>query len=264
MLIISGFLNGQKGYQCRWRSNPSSDFQLPDLYYSSWKKGAVLYCLTNDGSNIYLDMKIRETLEQNRILKSGMTLWIDVEGKTRKRFGVRYPIGSDYTRMGRKPGEMQMGTPLSMANTIQLIGFRKERPAHIPSNSSEGIRGSVKYDNDGNLIYRLVVPISDIEGYSKDSGKVLNMCIEYGAPPPELSKVSSGIPSGGGMGGGMPPGGGGGRGGGRGGGGGGRGGGEGMPGGGMPGGGLAGAPGSQPSQPPVNIWVKKVTLSSEN
>ncbi|MGQ9621096.1 MAG: hypothetical protein ACUVTX_08975 [Bacteroidales bacterium] len=250
LLIICTFVNGQKGYQCRWKDNPSDEFQMPDSYYSSGKKGALLYCFTNDDSNIYLDMKIKETAEQNRILKSGLTLWIDVEGKSKKKVGVRYPIGSDYLGPRRKPGEPQTTISLSTANAIQLIGFKKEGPPRIPSNNPEGIRGSVRYDNDGNLIYKLIVPVSEIEGLSEGAKKPLTFCIEYGAPPPEIAATSSGIPPGG-MGGGMtrPSTGG------RGGGGGGRGG-----GGGMPGGGFSSAPQTQST--PVNIWVKGVVLAA--
>lgn len=258
--FISPAVNyAQKAYHCKWRDNQPDKLQIPDSYFSSARKGAFSYCFTNDSSDLYLDIKVIESAEQLRILKSGMTLWIDAEGKTRKKTGIRFPIGSDYIMPGRRPEGMQPATPLSMANTIQLIGFGKEGPSRIPANRPEGIRGSVHYDSDGNLIYRLSIPVSEINSLRKDLSKPLSLGIEYCAPPPDITSSRPGMPPGG-MGGGMsriPPGGGGG---------GGRGGG-GRSGGGMPGGGIPGEGGFQGAQPeitPVKIWVKNVILAKEN
>src|SRR5665648_499160 len=81
----------EKFFSSNWRNNPDQDLQVADQEYLSEKKGKVLYYLSNDEANVYIDMKITETLEQNRILKIGLTVWINTDGKARKITGIRYP-----------------------------------------------------------------------------------------------------------------------------------------------------------------------------
>lgn len=269
LLILSLFvcldLTAQKEnyFLSKWRNNPDEDLQLAMPDYVSAKKGKVLYYLSNDEVNIYVDMKILETLEENRILKMGLTVWIDMDGKTRKVMGIRYPIGSQFSRPRGQNSFANAGTsatPLSLANSIELIGFKDVESTRFPSNNPGDIRGAVKYDQEGELIYRLVIPLSRLPLRNNTEGKGLMpfaLGIEYGAPP-----TFAGQRGGGGMqgssGGGSPMNGGGG--GSRGGGGGGsRGGGGGM---GAPGG---GAPSGGPAiDPPVIFWMKNVKLAEKN
>ena len=247
LIIISGLaLNAeaQKGYQFRWQGD-QSDREIPVDWYSTTKKGGINYCFSNDNSCLFLHMKITESAEQARILKTGLTLWIDTEGKSRKKTGIRFPIGSDYSGPGRRAAGTQQ-TPLSMANTIQLVGFDIGGRGRVPSDNADGLRGKVHYDNDGNLIYSLVVPFDSFAELKDAVGKPLTLGIEIGAPPQMPAGGPQGFPQGGG---GMaPPSGG------RPGGGGGR----GMAppsGGGMP-------PSAQPAPAPVMIWVKEARMAT--
>ena len=75
-------ISAQKNtFQSKWQNNPSDEFKLPVSEYIVAKKGKVQYYLSNDDMNIYLDMKIIETLEQIRILQDGLTLWINMDNK---------------------------------------------------------------------------------------------------------------------------------------------------------------------------------------
>ena len=147
-------------------------------------------------------------------------------------------------------------SPLAMANTIELIGFTNIEGKRFPAENNDKCRGSIKYDNEGNLIYSMVIPISMIpEEAKKVQGKPVayNFAIEYGAMP-ENARPAGPAGGGGGMAG--PPAGGGG-GGGRGGRGGGGGGGGGISGGGAPPSTGGGVPQS------TTVWVKEVILAAK-
>jgi hypothetical protein len=261
-LFVCLSLTAQKGnfFESKWRNNPDQDLQVPVQDYSPGKKGKVLYYLSNDESNIYVDIKVIETLEENRILKMGLTVWIDVDGKMRKLLGIRYPIGSQYSR-GRGQGFAGISgtsvTSLSQANTIELIGFKDVLATRFPSDNKDNIRGSVKYDQAGDLLYNLVIPLSKLPLKSNAQGQGLmpfTLGIEYGAPPTFSGQGGAG--GGGGMGGMSGGGGGGGS---RGGGGGG-----GSRGGGGGGGGGGGASvGGPATDPPVIFWMKSVKLAEK-
>ncbi len=93
-----------------------------------------------------------------------------MDGKQTKKMGIRYPIGSQRSS-GRNRNGMElmqtnpdgsMVTPLSLANSIELIGFTGESERHLPSENADSFNGNVKYDSNGILHYRLVMPVSKI------------------------------------------------------------------------------------------------------
>jgi hypothetical protein len=220
--------------------------------YITAKKGVLLYSVFNDDQNIYFLAKITESIDQNKVLQMGLTLWINNDGKSRKENGIRFPIGAKVGR-GRavsQYGQVNSESPLAAANTIQLTGFKDIAEKRFPSDNKDKCRGTIKYDNDGNLIYLMIIPVSMIpEVAKKTPGKPVayNFGIEYGAMP----EMNMQRPAGGG--GGevtMPAGGRGGRGGG---------GAGARPAG---GGGGTGGPGMSQNQDAVLVWVKDITLAT--
>jgi hypothetical protein len=158
---------------------------MSDDDYVSIRKGAVLYSFSNDASNLYLDMKITETSDQNKILQMGMTLWLNADGKARQTLGIRFPIGSKFSVPRGQEGPMAP-SPLALAKTIQLVGFSEDMEARLPSDNTDNIRGAIKYDDDGNLIYNLVVPFDKLPESGQGGGQdatVWTFGLEYGAPP---------------------------------------------------------------------------------
>jgi hypothetical protein len=204
-LLISLNLSAQKENMitCKWNDGSGGSSFPAASDYTSIKKGQVLYCISNDDRNIYVDMKVTESTEQNKILQMGMVLWVNNDGKSRKVNGVRFPIGAKFSRSRNGNGQGQgnnpyeQATPLSLANTIELIGFKDILEKKFPSNNTDNIRSVIKYDNDGNLVYALTLPLSKLPVVARNTdGKAfpLNLAIEYGAPP-EM-EASSGKPAG--------------------------------------------------------------------
>jgi hypothetical protein len=183
------------------------------------KKANIYYCFSNDNENIYVDLKIEDAGVQTRILKEGLTIWINMDDKSAKKMGIRYPIGSQ-NGAGRnnnnRPESMlnpdgTLATPLKQAHTIELIGFINEELRRFPSENNDNFRGSVKYDNEGILYYKMVMPIAKLPlRNSKQGNGVMPFAIgiEYGtlsdvnksgnqmSPPPTSSSSPSGSASG--------------------------------------------------------------------
>lgn len=263
MLFICTLLNAQKdnSFTSNWRTALPGELKLAESEYKS--KSKVLYYISNDEQNIYVDLKIKKKSEQDLILKMGLTVWIGMGDINSKTTGIRYPVGSQFSS--------GLGTPLSMANTIELIGFKDVQMSRFPSDNNDNIRGAVKYDYDGNLYYYLVVPMTKLPGHNIGAGTdqiPFSMGIEYGAPPANSRQtgvqrtqyVSSEIVAvpvdpgqrtnaagGGSRGGGS-------RGGSRG----------GSSGGGMAQGGGTSRPGSNPGVAPAMIWIKDIKLAVKN
>lgn len=257
-------LNAQKAklFLSSWRENGNAELNITSDKYSYSEKSKLYYFLSNDNDNIYVDMKFEDPGVQNRILKEGLIVWISMDGKHAKKMGVRFPIGSQYSG-GRNELNMtgvklnadgSIVTPVSMANTIELIGFANEEKRRFPSDNADNFRASVKYDNEGTLHYKMLMPIAKLPvRNSKDSDGAMPFTfgIEYGIVPvmkgpggPVVPPSSSEPPAGGSRGGS--------RGGGR-------------SGGGMPGvsGQVRNSNSAQTVMPSILLWIKNIKLATD-
>lgn len=257
-------LNAQKGklFLSSWHENGNAELNVPSDRYSYFKKGKLYYFLSNDNDNIYIDMKIEDSGVQNRILKQGLTVWVNMDNKVAKKMGISFPIGSQYSGGRNEPNmsdikinaDGSLVSPLSLANTIELIGFTSEEERRFPSDNADNFRASVKYDNEGTLHYKMLMPIAKLpvrNSKDGDGAMPFTFGIEYGvlrltnsargivAPPPS-SSPPSGRSRGGSAGGGRP-------------------------GGGAPGGSrqITGPTTDQPAFPPVLLWIKNIKIATD-
>jgi hypothetical protein len=237
--------NGQeeKSYVCHWHDNNTNVVKMPDSSYGFFKKGNLLYFISNDKDNLYLDIKIEDSGVQSKILQEGLTVWFNTDGKLHKNTGIRYPVGAKYARgQGRQnPAAVGSPSPLAMASTIQLIGFQGQGPNMVPAKDQQDFSGSVQYDSDGNLYNTLRLSLSKLNLLIPEEGKgfePFSLGIEYGNPPPAINNPrgqNSPVPGGG------------------------RG---GAPGGGMGGGGQA-PPSFETEETSRILWIKKVSLADQ-
>ncbi len=146
--------------------------------YIYYKKGKLYFLLSNDNANIYIAMKIEDTEVQNRILNQGLTIWVNMDKKPIKKMGIRFPVGSQNSTVSAQnnphdniKSDGLQETPLALANTIELIGFKNEEVTRFPSNNIDNFRGSVKYDKEGTLHYYLVMPVAKLPFRNSKEGK---------------------------------------------------------------------------------------------
>jgi len=245
-----------------WNSHGGDDSEIPADSYNYFKKGKIYYYISNDNENIYLSVKVEDPEIQNKILKQGMIIWVNPDGKQLQRTGIRYPVGSQVKGrpgIGNKieisPG-VNPNSPISQATTIELVGFTDEKVNRFPANNADNFRGSVRYNDDGILLYRLVMPLARLKTISsKDETEQIKYTLGIepgpamsGMRPPsqqgQQPQSGSAIPA---RAGGGRAGGGGGR----------------PSGGGMPGGGPSGgSPSMQPAEANIILWIKDIRLAT--
>ena len=196
LLILLFFLccglNAQKSNlnMSRWHFSDkieASDYQLI-------RKARLSYSLSNDNDNFYVDIKVEDQGVQNRILKEGLTIWINMDGKPVKNLGVRFPLGSQNQGGHRKADRHENNSvpdgnsvnPLTLANTIEIIGFTNEQQRLFPSDNHDNFRGSVIYNEAGTLYYKLIIPIAKLPVRNSREGHgamPFTLGIEYGSSP---------------------------------------------------------------------------------
>lgn len=192
LLLISGNIFAQSGSLNLSRWHVSDKVGMSDFHLL---RKAKLYCLiSNDNDNIYIDIRADDQVVQNRILREGLTIWINMDGREVKTLGIRFPIGSQNQPVrknsdlrGNRPNQDESNnTPLSLANTIELIGFINEQERRFPSDNNDNFRGSVRYDANGAFFYRMVMPIAKLPVRNSRGGTgamPFTLGIEYGSVP---------------------------------------------------------------------------------
>jgi hypothetical protein len=114
-----------------------------------------------------------------------------MDSKLTKKMGIRFPTGSQYSGGHNKSilpdddlnADGSLVPPVSFANTIELIGFTSEDARRFPADNADNFRGSVKYDNEIALHYRMVMPVSKLplrNSKKGDGAMPFTFGIEYG------------------------------------------------------------------------------------
>jgi hypothetical protein len=179
--LISLNLNAQKGklYLSNWNENGTEATNIPSEKYSFSRKANLYYYISNDNANIYLGMKTDDREAQIRILKQGLTVWVNMDSKLAKKMGIHFPIGSQNSEGHKRSNipdenlksEVNLVTQLSLANKIELIGFTNEELRRFPSENPDNFRGSVSFDNTGTLHYKMTMPIAKLPLRNSKDGK---------------------------------------------------------------------------------------------
>jgi hypothetical protein len=146
-------------YLSRWSEdeNYSEKISLSDFGYS--KKSKIYYFVSNDNSSITLYLRSIDRETQNSILNNGLITWFNMDNSTDKIMGVRFPLASQYIE---KQNVKVTEKSAKNIDIIELIGFKSEEKRRFPSDNSDGISGFVKIDDNGCLIYKLIIKIEKL------------------------------------------------------------------------------------------------------
>jgi hypothetical protein len=195
-LTTAIYAQKDKSYNLHWHDNGNENPQSSDAKYS--EKGKFYYYLSNDRDNLYIDLRIFEKEVQRQVLASGLTVWINTDGKKAKKTGLRYPARMqnqdrpDMAGMGnqqaprnqqapqnnQRQGNMQnmqsqrsrmsggenpsggRNMQMPLASRIELIGLSGSDHSYISSDEINNFRGSMRFDKEGNMWYELIIPLS--------------------------------------------------------------------------------------------------------
>lgn len=256
-LILITASCGSLDINSKWRTQ---EIKI-DGINSEWKNGTLIKDANavvnfyNDNEFLYLCIISADKDLQNKIMRSGLTIWFDADANSEKYFGIHYPVGfvpGDMPEMPQ-PGSIdeEINNPPQMKifNELEIVGEKGVVLKQISSDdNSEGILVKMGQP-DGKFFYELRIPLiqSGSIAYSvnADTGKTISVGFETAEDnmdkmkPPMDGSGKPDMPGGG-----APPSGGG------------------MPGGGggMPGG-PGGKPGGSEKSKSIDLWIN-LKLSS--
>lgn len=208
----------------------------------------IVYGVSYDDSHLYVIARTYDENTKRGIISSGLTVWINPDGKKKKDIGVKYPIMNSGAgnRKGNKGPNNDPNKKLSQDKfkSIMLKGIISNEMKVVQKNYLKiDLDVEVKFDSSGHLLYEMKIPLGLLKQKAKNDLEKIAIGFEMSkpvrstnvsGPPPERTQSSR--PSGGSRGGG------GGRG--------------GRSGGGRSGGGAQSVPQSAPSNKPPIFWYQ--------
>ena len=136
------------------------DFR-PMIYYEDQKIGVGFQ---NDADNLYIMLKTSDRGMQEKVMRAGLTIWLDSKGKKNKTLGVHFPLGMQAFRnsmQGERFPEEGSEEPRrhfgGRMDTLEILGPSKDEQHKIPRENDLGIVASFS-DTTGWMDYELTIP----------------------------------------------------------------------------------------------------------
>ena len=232
-------------YESAWRPTPikadgiAAEWEIPLRYYDNETR--LNYAIANDKENLYICIRVTDELNQMKIIRAGLQLWMDTTGKKQQQVGVLFPVPNKELmpvnsrgKHGANPSGAEQTVKSDRgslhkklrigATDMQLWGFKSPIGGITPISNTFGIKAALNWDSSGVMIYELVVPFKTFYhniSSKNDSSKLIGFtAIINGLTAPKRDNSDAGnegmggrsmrMGGGGmgGMGGGMPGGGG--------------------------------------------------------
>ncbi|WP_201978190.1 hypothetical protein [Hymenobacter rubidus] len=161
---------------------PTIDGQAADwtdsLRYDPGSK--LQYQVLNDGRMVYVRLKAADPATQAKIVRLGLTVWLDTTGRNQHQFGVHYPLGN--LQAGRGAGgegnsprpdnpdasgtdrqasrRARLTQALADMREMELLNYKgSKEPTLTDAQSQLGVKAAIGLNEQEDLIYELAVPM---------------------------------------------------------------------------------------------------------
>ena len=171
--------------------------------------------IQNDHESLYLCLIAEHQALSVQVMGQGLTLWFDSSGKKNKTFGIRFPLGRQFSRERRNPmsmprerGEREKRTPKSKPSLdeLEILYPEEEKIIKMSKGEAKGIDVALT-PSSGILVYELKVPLAEKELNPYAIGVKPGVTIGIGLEIPKRDMSAMRNAGLGGMGGGRPGGG---------------------------------------------------------
>ena len=169
------------------------------------------YNVCSDGSNLYIRMKTSDDIVRRKIAIFGLYIWMDPNGKKKRKLGLRFPTGAEATERIAARKETQDYSKLSSSEKaeiqkelnkslivnlemMELIGLADDPLVSTRSGITNGIKVAIASNEDGAYVYEAIIPFKAFR-LSKATISVLGIGIETGkyTPPPTKQPIGSAL-----------------------------------------------------------------------
>ncbi|TAE45332.1 MAG: hypothetical protein EAZ89_21325, partial [Bacteroidetes bacterium] len=150
---------------------------------------------SNDRQNLYFCIRASDETAQMKLLRSGLSLWIDTRGGRSKETGITLPLPGPQAPLssadmpmnpGQRPDPAEMRRRfLERPLMIKITGFIPSVPEIIAADNTFGISAAINWDNGGVLICEGAIPFDKFKPDfgAADTVKAWSIGLELAALP---------------------------------------------------------------------------------
>ncbi len=230
-LLASLFMGGcSTSYESLNYSEISPVDEVGSEQFQYDQESGMIYLISNDSDSLYIALKFPERMVKAKVLRKGLTVWLDPSAKKGRAYGIKYPVDG-LPGMGGRQGKT-FGHPevvegedgfkrfkysekekkeiipeLALSGLqIELLGFdKKQVQSYLAPEAPFPVK--LYFDENNTLTYRLAVSLRAINISQFDDGDALSVGVVTGAleNPGNRPGIGYGRRNGGGRGG-MNPG----------------------------------------------------------
>ncbi len=172
ILIFAVSCSNRVVYHSSWYRNEDERKETVKQFRAD-KKSQILYKIANDSSVLIVDFLVNDKLIQEKILKFGLTVWIDTLNSKKEKIGIKYPLGnsgqfgrdSDFRELQHMPTHYgNKHYPESISQGIEIInntnGINIKYLNKINSNT---VNVRINFDEFEMMHYCLKIQYSEID-----------------------------------------------------------------------------------------------------
>lgn len=199
-LLLSGC---STSYESLHRSGFPEEISSGYEDYKNDSDAGLMYLISNDSDSLYVSLKFQNRLTSMKVIRKGMTLWLDPSAKKNKAFGVGFPVAGSINR-GKTPGyfqnpqvvegedgfmrlqypkkEQKKEIPelMLMKWQVRLLGFNGKNNQVLQADQSP-YPVDLYYDKNNILTYQLAVPFEAIQINEFADGKAISLGVVTGS-----------------------------------------------------------------------------------
>lgn len=184
----------------------AQEWKLPFQFYES--KTKLQYTFANDNTHLYICMRVADENAQMKILRAGMSVWVDAAGKKNQNMGIQFPLSDKRTgpppmlEEGERPDVKKMKQEMAIhLSQMNLVGFKNVANGYSALKNDSSISVAIDWDKDDIMTYEISIPLFAFynkELVPKDSTKLFAICfvvngLEKGNRPQNDDMSSTGI-----------------------------------------------------------------------
>jgi hypothetical protein len=178
LLIVAVSLNAcsNKLFESNWKK-PETKSSAFRFYHADSK---IRYNIENDETNLYFSFDVMDQLTVQKILTTGLRLFIDVTGKNKQKDEIQFPVYSDKVPISeleeygtRYDQSIQFGkaTLDQMIPSDGYLKFGNKTVQIFNRMPLDGTSVTLEFDSTRSLVYRAII---------KAEGDVISIGIETG------------------------------------------------------------------------------------
>jgi hypothetical protein len=212
MAVLSLFVFGAEEYMSQWNSQKMSvdgwDFEWYGVPTAMENKVQVDYAFKNDANLLHVLFKFKDPRQfMSSIMFTGMTVYIDVNGKKKKDYAINFrkkmmtadqfiaQLEADKGQLAQEEKDKIRGNEFYVDHVIQVTN--KKAAGEAKSDPGQKIPAIFRSNQgqDGSLVWEFAVPMERAADFSAGvgatPGQQIKVGFEWGGPTEEWKKAQA-------------------------------------------------------------------------